>query len=513
MSTDTTTQAADVLVAGQWRPADATGTFTAANPATGEALGDTFPVSAWSDIDAALDAAVEAFEVMRTLERSQIAGFLRAYADGIEANGDAICASAALETGLPIDPRLKTIELGRTVGQQRQAADACEDESWRMATIDAAINLRSVLEAIGPVAVFGPNNFPLAFNGVSGGDFAAAIAAGCPVIAKAHPLHPETSRLIARCASDAIAATGMPAATVQMVYAMSNDDGLRLVSDARLGSVGFTGSRKGGTALKASADAVGKPIYLEMSSVNPVVILPGAMAERCDDLIGEMATSGLMAAGQFCTSPGLIVLQPSDETERFIAEVAGKYAESPCGTLLGEGVMQGLAAGVDALKSTGATVVTGDGAADRAGFARANTLMRIDGSAYLAAPQALQEEAFGNATLVVVADDTAQVRDILATLEGNLTGSIYSAADGSDDSAYDTLAPVLRLKVGRLINDKMPTGVAVSPAMNHGGPFPATGHPHFTAVGIPAAMRRFTMLACYDNVRPHRLPAILQDPA
>lgn len=513
MPTDTSTEAAQVLIAGTWRESDATGTFTAANPATGEPLDAAFPISAWADIDAALDAAVEAFETMRTLEPSQIAGFLRAYADGIEANGDAICASAALETGLPVEPRLRVIELGRTVGQLRQAADACEDGSWRMPTIDADINLRSVLEPIGPVAVFGPNNFPLAFNGISGGDFAAAIAAGCPVIAKAHPLHPETSRLIARCASDAIAATDVPAATVQMVYAMSNEDGLKFVADPRLGSVGFTGSQKGGTALKAAADAVGKPIYLEMSSVNPVVLLPGAMAERCDDLIGEMVTSGLMAVGQFCTSPGLIVVLPGENTERFITEVAGKYAAAPCGTLLGEGVMQGLAAGVDALKAAGATVVTGNGAADRAGFARANTLLRIDGTGYLANPKALQEEAFGNATLVVVADDVAQVRSILATLEGNLTGSIYSASDNSDDEAYNTLAPVLRLKVGRLINDKMPTGVAVSPAMNHGGPFPATGHPHFTAVGIPAAMRRFTMLACYDNVRPHRLPAILQDPA
>lgn len=513
MSTDTTTEAAHVLIAGAWRAADATGTFTASNPATGEPLDEAFPISAWSDIDAALDAAVEAFDTMRTLEPTQIAGFLRAYAERIEANADAICESAALETGLPLDPRLKTIELGRTVGQLRQAADACADGSWRNPVIDADINLRSVLEPIGAVAVFGPNNFPLAFNGVSGGDFAAAIAAGCPVIAKAHPLHPATSKLIAQCAVEAIAATGMPAATVQMVYAMSNDDGLRLVGDARLGAVGFTGSRAGGTALKAAADAVGKPIFLEMSSVNPVVLLPGAMAERCDDLIGDMATSGLMAAGQFCTSPGLVITLPSDATERFIAEVAGKYAESPCGTLLGEGVMQGLAAGVDALKAAGATVVTGDGAADRAGYARANTLLRIDGSGYLANPRALQEEAFGNATLIVVADNIAQVRDILATLEGNLTGSIYSATDDADDDAYNTLAPVLRMKVGRLINDKMPTGVAVSPAMNHGGPFPATGHPHFTAVGIPAAMRRFTMLACYDNVRPHRLPAILQDPA
>jgi NADP-dependent aldehyde dehydrogenase len=209
-----------------------------------------------------------------------------------------------------------------------------------------------------------------------------------------------------------------------------------------------------------------------------------------------------MGAGQFCTNPGIVVLLDGESTETLIAQLGEKYAASPCGTLLGKAVMDGVTEGQAAL--------TGGGAAEREGYAWSNTLMRVDGKSFSESPEALQTEVFGNTTLLVVADDVAQVLDVISHMEGNLTGSIYSATDGSDDELYDAVAPRLRPIVGRLINDKMPTGVAVSPAMNHGGPFPATGQAHFTAVGIPASLRRFTMLASYDNVRPHRLPAILQ---
>ena len=403
------------------------------------------------------------------------------------------------------------MELPRTTGQLRQAADAAADGAWRMPTVDAQANLASVLEPVGPVVVIGPNNFPFAFNGISGGDFAAAIAAGNPVIAKAHPLHPGTSRLLAECALQAIQSTDVPAATVQMIYDLADrQDGLRWVADRRVGAVAFTGSRTAGQALKAAADAAGKPIYLEMSSVNPVVFLPGAIEERFEDVVAETATSGLMGAGQFCTSPGLLLMVKGDATERFLAAVSEKYAAAPCGTLLGEGVMKDLGAAVQSLLDAGAQRVTPDQSPDREGFAFANTLLRVDGGAFLARAEQLQTEAFGNAALFVIADDAEQIESILQTLEGNLTGCIYSATDGSDDAAYQGVAAALRPIVGRLLNDKMPTGVAVSPAMNHGGPFPATGHPHFTAVGMPGALRRFTMLACYDNVRPERLPDILK---
>jgi len=498
-----------VLLAGQWRAAKASSVFHADNPATGEKLPAEFPISTWADCDAALNAAAEAAAVLRTLPPEQIAKFLTRYAERIEACKAELVEAAHAETALPKAPRLGEVELPRTTNQLRQAAAAALDGSWALPVIDAKLNIRSMLAPIGPVLVFGPNNFPYAYNGVAGGDFAAAIAAGNPVIAKAHPCHPNTTRLLAGEAFAAVGETGLPAATVQMIYHIAPEDGLRLVADKRLGAVGFTGSRAAGLKLKAAADAVGKPIYLELSSLNPVVILPGALAERSEKVVEEFTGSCLMANGQFCTSPGLTVLFAGEAAEKFIAGVKAKLENATPTALLSSGVANSLSASVKILSDAGAELVTGGSSLGGNRFA--NTLLRVSGNKFLAAAEKLQTEAFGNASLAVVVRDAAQAAEVLSHLEGNLTGSIYSDTTGKDDTLYEELSPLLRSRVGRLLNDKMPTGVAVTPAMNHGGPFPATGHPGFTAVGIPAAMRRFAMLQCFDNVRPHRLPVALRD--
>jgi len=498
-----------VLIAGAWRAAKSTGTFHAENPATGEKLPPEYPVSGWADCDDALNAAAEAAVLLRAAPSEQIAGFLNRYAERIEARKTEIVEIAHRETALPKSPRLADVELPRTTNQLRQAAAAVLEGSWAMPTIDSKLNIRSLFAPLGPVLVFGPNNFPFAYNGAAGGDFAAAIAAGNPVIAKAHPSHPRTSQLLAKEALAAVRETGLPPATVQMIYHLAPEDGLKLAADSRLGAVGFTGSRAAGMKLKAAADVVGKPVYLEMSSVNPVVILPGALAERGAKLAEEFAGSCLMAGGQFCTSPGVVILLAGDAAEKFIAGVKEKLEATPPATLLSSGVAKNLADGVTTWQAAGAELLTGG---VRAGINKfANTLLRVSGDAFLASPEKLQTEAFGNASLMVVARDAAQAEKILAHFEGNLTGSIYSDTRGSDDELYTKFAPLLRARVGRLLNDKMPTGVAVTAAMNHGGPFPATGHPGFTAVGIPASQRRFAMLQCFDNVRPHRLPPALQD--
>src|SRR5438270_280786 len=380
---DAAQDVAPVLIDGKWRAADAEGTFHAENPAKGEPLPPAFPISRWSDCDAALEGASKAAAELRNTEPAKIAEFLDAYASNIEAAAESIVAAAAEETALPVTPRLKDVELPRTTNQLRQAAAAAREESWRHATLDLEKNIRSCFSPIGPVVIFGPNNFPFAFNGVSGGDFAAAIAAGNPVIAKAHPLHPNTTRLLAEQALKAIEATGLPPATVQLIYNVSNENGLKLV--------------------------------------------------------------------------------------------------------------------------TGGDNAPGDG------YRYANTLLRASAAQFLAAPHDLQREIFGNATLAVTVNTEQELESILRLLEGNLTGTIYSAKSGADDETYNTIAPLLREKVGRLLNDKMPTGVAVSPAMNHGGPYPATTHPGTTSVGIPTSITRFAKLDCYDAVRPERLPAILKD--
>jgi len=500
-----------VLINNQWRAAASSSSFQAINPATCETLEAEFPVSDWSDCEAALDAAVTAAAALRQLPGEKIAQFLERFAERLEQRKDQIVATAHEETALPVSPRLADGELPRTTGQLRQAAAAARDQSWATPTIDSAANIRSMLGPIGPVCVFGPNNFPFAFGSISGGDFAAAIAAGNPVIAKANTSHPATTRLLAEEAQAAAVDTNMPPATVQMIYLTSHADGERLVADPRVGATGYTGSRHAGLALKAAADAAGKPIYLELSSVNPVVMLPGALTERGDKLVEEFTGSCLMGTGQFCTNPGLVVLFESDEAETFIAATAEKFKTAPVGTLLSAAVAKSLPAAISELQLAGAHVVVGAQHGEEGRCCYANTLLRATGAEFLANPAAMQTEAFGNASLIVVAANADEAGRILDRLEGNLTGCIYSHTAGDDDPLYDELAPRLRLRVGRLLNDQMPTGVAVSAAMNHGGPYPATGHPGFTAVGIPASLRRFAGLECYDNVRPHRLPAVLRN--
>ena len=506
---------AQVLIDGKWRAADAEGTFHAENPATGKALPLTFPISRWSDCDAALTAPAKAAVELRTIEPTKVAAFLEAYANNIEANVDAIVAAAAEETALAATPRLKDVELPRTTNQLRQAAAAVREQSWRHATLDLEKNIRSCLAPLGPVVVFGPNNFPFAFNGVSGGDFAAAIAAGNPVIAKAHPLHPNTTRLLAEQAFKSVEQTGLPPATVQLIYNVSNETGLKLVSDPRVGAIGFTGSRNAGLHLKRAAEDAGIPIYLEMSSINPVIFLPGVLAERHEQLAQELVDSSLAGSGQFCTSPNLILVSETPETEPFLAQIAKSFNERPPQPLLSAAGRKQLQQGVAALTTAGAHLVTGGDPAPGEGYRYANTLLRATSAQFLAAPHDLQREIFGNATLAVTISNLDDLQAILDLLEGNLTGSIYSAKSGEakieDDAIYSTIAPLLREKVGRLLNDKMPTGVAVSPAMNHGGPYPSTSNPVFTSVGLPAAITRFAKLECYDAVRPERLPAILKD--
>jgi 2,5-dioxopentanoate dehydrogenase len=501
----------NILIDGVWREADCIEVFKAANPATGAELPDEYPVSQWPDCETALAAAAKASLMLREVSGETLSRFLIRFAERIEQRSIEVVEMAHAETGLAIEPRLATIELPRTTGQLRQAAKAALEGSWALPTIDAKLNIRSCHAPIGPVCTFGPNNFPFAYNGVAGGDFAAAIAAGNPVIAKAHPSHPGTTRLLAEEAFAAINEAGLPPATIQLLYHLRKEDGLRLVSDSSVGATGFTGSRVGGLALKAAADAVGKPIYLEMSSLNPVVVLPGALRERVEKVADEYSESCLAGSGQFCTKPGLLLLLAGEVSESFVIKVRQRFADRAVAPLLSSGVRNSLVKSVKTLTAAGAQFVLGGNIISGESCRYANTLLRVDGTAFLKNHKALQTEAFGNASIIVVARDVAQLVEILATLEGQLTGSIYSSTQGEDDPVYALLALVLRRRVGRLINDKMPTGVAVTPAMNHGGPYPATGHPGFTAVGIPASLRRFSQLECYDNVRPDRLPPLLRD--
>lgn len=502
---------APVLVNGHWVASSATQTFRAINPKTREVLSSEFPISPWSEVEQVLVAATKASFAVNGWSGSRFGDFLDQAAIRITGRAEEIVAKAHEETGLPVSPRLKDVELPRTTNQLHQAALAARDGSWSMATIDRKTNIRSLFGPIGPVAVFGPNNFPFAYNGICGGDFATAVAAGNPVIAKAHSSHPETSRLLAEEVFAAAQETGMPAGFVQMIYRTSHEDGVKLASHPLLGAIGYTGGRGAGLKLKVAADSIGKPFYAELSSINPVFLLPGAIAERGSDLAAEFSTSCLMGCGQFCTNPGLVFVIDSAASQAFVADVASRFHAAPTGPLLGEAVLTGLVNGVETLVRSGAELRCGGKPIEGAAVSFQNTLLTVKGEQFLRKAEALQTEAFGNVSLIVQVASAEELLACIEHLEGNLTGSIYSAKAGGDDELYGLIEPPLRRKVGRLLNDKMPTGVAVVASMNHGGPFPATGHPGFTAVGIPAAIHRFGALHCYDAVRPERLPVAIQD--
>lgn len=500
-----------VLIAGEWRAAkDPAGSFTAENPATKRALPETYPVSSLEEVLKAIEAGQRAAVELAGTSPDKIADFLEAYASNIEARADELVELASIETALPKEPRLRSGELPRTTNQLRQAAAAARSRSWCQATIDTGNNIRSKMGPLGgPVVVFGPNNFPYAFNSVAGGDFAAAIAAGNPVIGKANPAHPGTTRVLAQAAFEAVKHTGLPPGTVQLIYRTKPDVGLKLVSHPYVGATGFTGSRNAGLKLKEAADKAGKPIYLEMSSVNPIFILAGALEERSREIATELFGSCALGAGQFCTNPGLLVVPKTDAGKQFVSQLAELFEANSPGTLLGASGPGNIADALTTLKGAGAELVVGGSETDGPGYAFQNTLLSVSAQVFLDNPEALQTEAFGMVSLIVFAEDVEQMAQVAAQLEGNLTGCLYSHTSGADDAAYDQIAATLRTKVGRLLNDKVPTGVAVVPSMNHGGPYPATGHPGFTAVGIPAAMLRFAALHCYDNVREHRLPVEL----
>ncbi|MBS0198904.1 MAG: aldehyde dehydrogenase (NADP(+)) [Proteobacteria bacterium] len=501
-----------ILLAGEWQPGTPAGEFRAVNPATGEAIGPAFPRSGMDDIERAVLAASGIADELAATSPDVIADFLDRYAAGIEAAKDALAEAAHAETALPKTPRLADVELPRTTGQLRQAADAVRGYAWTHPVIDTKAGLRAHFAPLHkPVLVFGPNNFPFAFNAVAGSDFASAIAARNPVIAKAHPSHPRTSQLLAQLAHSAALDAGLPAATVQLLYDFDSALGLKLAGDARIGAIGFTGSRSGGLALKAAADAAGIPIHAEMSSVNPVFVLPGALRERGDALAQDYFASSTMGSGQFCTNPGIVMAPVGADGDAFVTNAAAKFDAAQPLVLFSQGVQQHLANGVNALRAAGANVVAGKADAAGPGSRYAPTLLSVDAKQFIANAQALQEECFGPVSLLVRYADADEAVAIARAFGGNLTGALFTATGGSDDADAARIATALRPRVGRLIENKWPTGVAVSAAMQHGGPYPSTSHPGFTSVGMPASIHRYAMLQSYDNVRDDRLPPELRN--
>ena len=499
-----------ILVAGGWRQAAASRTYRAIDPATGTRLDREWPVSGWSDVEAALEAARAAAGELARLPAAAIGDFLERYAARLEARAAELVALAHAETGLPVKPRLADVEMPRTLDQLRQAAAGAREQTWRMAMIDRAKNIRAAASGLGPVVVFPPANFPFAYGAVTGGDFAAAIAAGNPVIAKAHEGHPSVSRLAAEEALAALREAGLPAATVQLLHGLEPADGERLVADPRVGATGFTGSQLAGEKLFRAASAAGRVIWVEMGSVNPVVLLPGALAERGAAIADELTASVTGSAGQFCTKPGVVFLVGDAAGQAFVATLAEKFTAIGPQVLLGPAGCERLVASIGRLERAGARVRAGTAAA--AGPAsHVPVLMEVTARDLLARPEDLVVEAFGNATVLVVCDSLAELHRAVGCVHGSLGASLYAAKDGRDDAAFVATVPLLVDRAGRVIENRMPTGLAVVPSMQHGGPWPSAGPPFFSAVGFPWTILRFARRVCYDGWTENRLPEIVRD--
>lgn len=499
-----------ILVAGTWRPAAATRTYHAVDPSTGDIRAAAWPVSDWSDVDAAVEAAVAAAQELARLPAAALGEFLARYADRLEARGDELVQLAHAETGLAVKPRLADVELPRMLDQLRQAAAAATEGTWRMAMIDTQKNIRAAAVGLGPVVIFPPANFPFAYGAVTGGDFAAAIAAGNPVIAKAHEGHPAVSHRAAAEALEAACETGLPAATVQLLHGLEPADGERLVADPRIGATGFTGSEQAGTRLFRAASAVGRVIWVEMGSVNPVVLLPGAVAERGSAIADELTASVTGSAGQFCTKPGVVIYVDDRAGKAFVDAVAERFTAIGPQVLLGPIGCDRLVSAIDRLVAAGATLRAGTASA--AGpCSHAPALLQIAGSQLRAAPESFIVEAFGNATVLVACESLDELRACVACAHGSLGASLYAAHDGSDDKLFASVAGLLVARAGRIVENRMPTGLAVTPPMQHGGPWPSAGPPFFSAVGFPWSILRFARRICFDGWKESRLPEIVRD--
>jgi NADP-dependent aldehyde dehydrogenase len=484
--------------------------FAATNPVTRAALPPAYVSATPDDVAQAATLAAVAFRTYGSLTGKVKGAFLHAIAANLESAGEQIVQRAHLETALAI-PRLQG-ELARTCNQLRMFAGLVEEGSWVDARIDTGNpgrtplprpDVRSLLRPVGPVAVFGASNFPLAFS-VAGGDTAAALAAGCPVVVKAHPAHPGTSELTAIVLQQTVRECGLPEGTCSVLFDNDFEAGLALVKHSMISAVGFTGSRRAGHALvdAASKRAVPIPVFAEMSSINPLVILPGAIRDRSTTIAESLHASVILGVGQFCTNPGLIFVLAGKETEKFISGLGRLFAGTPKGTMLSKRIATLYCERVSQLEGApGVTTVAG-GAAGAQGYEAPASLFRTGGSTFISNGM-LSEEVFGPATLVVVCEDKEELVSVARILEGQLTASVHGTE--ADLLENRTLLDVLETKAGRIVFNGYPTGVEVGHAMVHGGPYPATSDGRSTSVGSRAIMR-FVRQVCFQNSPEALLP-------
>lgn len=500
-------------IIGNGRAASPGSPFQAVNPASGERLSPAFTSASNADIERAVGLAAEAFETYGEASGRVKALFLRRIAENLDAAGAGITERAQLETALPA-ARLQS-ELGRTCGQLRLFATLLDEGSWVDARIDHADSerkplpkpdLRSMLRPLGPVAVFGASNFPLAFS-VAGGDTASALAAGCPVLVKAHPAHPGTSELAGMAVQQAVLDSGLHEGVFSLLFDEQYEVGLRLVQHPAVRAVAFTGSRRGGHALMDAAARRREPIpvYAEMGSINPVFILPEALRERRESIAAGLHASVTLGVGQFCTNPGVVIAERGAATEALTRDLEARMAATPAGTMLTAGICDAYHAGVERLLRTpGVERRVG---ADARGRSATAAVFVTNASTFLA-EEAIRDEVFGPATLVVECDASADLLEIARSLEGQLSITVHATAE--DLLEHRELIRVLEKKAGRIVFNGFPTGLEVSHATVHGGPYPATSDGRSTSVGT-RAIERFVRPLCYQDCPDELLPPELRE--
>jgi len=491
--------------------------FHAWNPALGKSIDPAFHEASAEDADEALRLAAGAAPELRALSAESRAAFLDQVGESLLELGDALLARAGEETGLP--PQRLAGERARTVGQWKLFASLVREGSWVDARIDRGDparkpapkpDIRRMLAPIGPVAVFGASNFPLAFS-VAGGDTASALAAGNPVVAKAHPGHPGTSELAARAIVEAARRSGMPEGTFSLLQGGGNEIGLSLVKHPLTRAAGFTGSLRGGRALFDAACARPSPIPLhaEMGSINPVFVLPGALRERAEAFAEGLAQSVTLGVGQFCTNPGLVVGLEGEGLDLLRKKLAERIAASPPGVMLHPGIREGYEAGTSRLERTAGVRLEArsEATSEREKNHGAAAFFTTDARTFLARSE-LSEEVFGPSTLVVRCGSTEELEEIARKLEGSLTATLHGTPE--DLAAHRRLVSILEDRVGRLVWNGYPTGVEVGHAVQHGGPYPATTDPRFTSVGT-AAILRFARPVCWQDWPEAALPEELRN--
>ncbi|MGA2047482.1 MAG: aldehyde dehydrogenase (NADP(+)) [Terracidiphilus sp.] len=499
---------------GSQRGALAGAPIQALNPATGELLNPIYHSASATEVDQAAQIASQAFPVYAATSGKTKGTFLRSIADALDAIQQRLAERAHLETALPM-PRLLG-EVSRTTGQLRLFASLVEEGSWVEARIDTPLpdrkplprpGLRSMLRPLGPVVVFGPSNFPLAFS-VAGADTASALAAGCPVIVKAHSAHPGTSELVAEVMQRAVAVAGLPEGVFSLLFDAGIAVGAALVRHPLVQAVAFTGSLRAGRILMDMAAARPRPIpcFTEMASCNPVFILPGALRGGADALAQGLFNSFTLGAGQMCTKPGIVLLPEQAETAGFTAKLTELVVQAAPFTLLTAGIASDYAR-ASSHRATQATLTAQASIADGEPACPANARLFTTNLEYFLRESELSEEIFGPDTLLVHCESPAEYLRAAQALDGHLTATILGSE--GDLAAHCELIAILEQKAGRLIFNGFPTGVEVAHAMVHGGPYPATSDSRYTSVGSKA-IYRFVRPVCFQNFPDAQVPDELQ---